>query len=507
MAAKGPRALLIIDGEAPETAFLGAMLEKGGYSVTISNVNKSDLPPSLPPADLLLLSIDSGFSTCRKLFKVLRSEDQTRTLPIIILADREKAQDALREMWDDDTDLVFKPFAEPELLHRARSLLKLSRLRKDLQLQKAGFQRELDDRLQAENALKLNEDRLDALLSLSEQRSQSEEDLNHYVLDSCVRLTGSALGYLHYVNTEENGFDSYVWSKGAAEACAARKYMDFSLTTAGLWAECMRQRGPVICNEYATAPKKRGLPEGHIPIKRILSIPIMKSEKIVAVLGVANKPTPYNEADQRQLMLFGNRLWSIIEGKRIEIALEKANAELSRLARTDSLTGLANRRTLGEFLSLEWESCSRKSEPMALFMIDIDFFKRYNDTYGHQAGDDVLRKVSKVISDELEGSAMLAARYGGDEFSAVLPGADSGAAIAHSESILKRVRALKIPHALSEAGAYVSVSIGIAALIPSPEIDSDSLARAADTALYEAKKRGRDRACLSADQARAMRRE
>ena len=97
--------------------------------------------------------------------------------------------------------------------------------------------------------------------------------------------------------------------------------------------------------------------------------------------------------------------------------LEKANAELSRLARTDSLTSLANRRTLGEFLSAEWESCSRKSEPIALLMIDIDFFKRYNDTYGHQAGDDVLRKVSNVISDELEGSTMLAARYGGDEFS------------------------------------------------------------------------------------------
>ena len=131
------------------------------------------------------------------------------------------------------------------------------------------------------------------------------------------------MGYLHYVNSEENGFASYVWSKGAAEACEAREYMDFSLTTAGLWAECMRQRGPVICNEYATAPEKRGLPEGHIPIKRILSIPIMKSEKIVAVLGVANKPTPYDEADQRQLMLFGNRLWSIIAGKRIEIAPRK----------------------------------------------------------------------------------------------------------------------------------------------------------------------------------------
>jgi len=291
MAANGPGTLLIFDSEGPETAFLRATLEKAGYSVLIVKMNASDLPPRLPPTDLLLLSMDSGFSESRKLFEILRSDDQTRMVPIIILADREKAQDALRAMWDDDTDFVFRPFVEAELLHRARSFLELTRSRKDLQLQKAGSRRELDDRLQAESALKLNEDRLDALLSLSERKSQSEEDINHYVLDSCVRLTGSALGYLHYVYTEENGFDSYVWSKGAAEACAARKYMDFPLTTTGLWAECMRQRGPVICNEYATAPKKRGLPEGHIPIKRILSIPIMKSEKVVAVLSVANKPT------------------------------------------------------------------------------------------------------------------------------------------------------------------------------------------------------------------------
>ena len=94
-----------------------------------------------------------------------------------------------------------------------------------------------------------------------------------------MRLTGSALGYLHYVNREENGFDSYVWSKGAAEACAAREYMDFSLASAGLWADCMRKRGPVTCNDYPAFKEKKGLPEGHIPIQRIMSIPIMKNEK------------------------------------------------------------------------------------------------------------------------------------------------------------------------------------------------------------------------------------
>ena len=229
----------------------------------------------------------------------------------------------------------------------------LENLQKILVRKEQELERERGERIRAEAAAKLNEDRLDALLGLSQLRNATEEALDERVLEDSVRLTGSELGYLHFVNTQENGFGSYVWSRGAAEVCeAVRRQMDFSLQTAGIWADSLRTRCPAICNEYPSTPGTKGLPDRHIAISRIMSVPIMKEDRIVAILGVANKPEPYNEADQRQLLLFGNRLWSILEAKRTEISLAEANGELHRLAVLDSLTGLANRRGLSEYLEM-----------------------------------------------------------------------------------------------------------------------------------------------------------
>jgi len=490
---KGKGTILIIDSTMAERAWLRSALEEDGYVV----VSPGDIHGALVSlgelqVDCAILGMESSEPSRRGVYETFRKELVSRALPIIVLVDRDNDSDKKLALRDGNADFVFRPILAEELLIRVRKRIEFSLLKKEIQIQHEGFQHEREQRSWVENALKLNEDRLDALLRLSEKKSQTEEELNHFVLDSCVRLTGSALGYLHYINKEENGFDSYVWSKGAAEACAAREYMDFSLASAGLWADCMRKRGPVTCNDYPALQEKKGLPEGHIPIQRIMSIPIMKDEKMVAVLGVANKSTLYDEADQRQLQLFGNRLWSIIEAKRTEIILAKANADLARLAKIDSLTGLANRRTLGEFLESNWALYSKKNESIACLMIDIDFFKLYNDNYGHQAGDEVLKKVADVITDELNNKGALAARYGGDEFVAVMPGMDLLTATRSGEAILNRWRALMVQHAYSGTNPYVTISIGLGTLIPSPDTQSDSLVRMADDALYAAKRNGRN---------------
>ena len=126
-------------------------------------------------------------------------------------------------------------------------------------------------------------------------------------------------------------------------------------------------------------------------------------------------------------------------------------------------------------------------------MIDIDFFKLYNDSYGHQAGDEVLKKVTEVITDELKNQNALVARYGGEEFAVVMPGISLQTAALSAEAILNRLHALKILHARSEVSPYVTISIGLGAQVPSPDMQSDSLVRMADDALYEAKRSGRDR--------------
>lgn len=359
-----------------------------------------------------------------------------------------------------------------------------------------GLRREAERRERAETSLALSEARLDALLKLSESADRPEDELNRIALEGCVSLTRSGLGYLHYVNDAEDGFISYVWSEGSEDSCGASEPMDFSLNTAGIWADSLKYRKPVIHNDYLADRSERGLPPGHIPITRIMTIPVMKRNRVIAVCGVANKDLPYDDTDMRQLLLFMNRLWGIIEVKRSEIALAKANVELRRLATTDPLAGIANRRSLDEFLATQVRLCARVRSPLALLIADIDSFKAYNDAYGHQAGDEVIRRVAAVLGEAARRPTDLAARYGGEEFVVALPNTDADGALLVARGAVEAVRGLGIAHERSGAKPWITVSIGVGVIVPSSDDSLDALLRSADRALYEAKGLGKDTVVL-----------
>jgi|GEM_PF-991316 len=176
-------------------------------------------------------------------------------------------------------------------------------------------------------------------------------------------------------------------------------------------------------------------------------------------------------------------------------ALEQANQELHRLATLDGLTQVANRRRFDEYLDQEWHRLRREQLSLALIMCDIDCFKSYNDTYGHQAGDDCLRAVAQAIRHAIKRPADLVARYGGEEFAAILPNTDNAGARQVAESIRLKVQQLHIIHPHSSTGQYLTVSLGIASLVPTHTSLPEALIVAADKALYEAKERGRDTYC------------
>lgn len=167
---------------------------------------------------------------------------------------------------------------------------------------------------------------------------------------------------------------------------------------------------------------------------------------------------------------------------------------LHAMAFADGLTGVANRRLLDERLAGEWRRCGRNEMPLALLMIDVDFFKRYNDSYGHQAGDSCLRRVAGALHANLSRPHDLLGRYGGEEFACILPDTDGRGASAIAQRLEAAVRALDIEHRASDVGPQVTVSIGIAALIPDRNGNEQALVRLADQALYAAKQGGRGRA-------------
>jgi len=193
---------------------------------------------------------------------------------------------------------------------------------------------------------------------------------------------------------------------------------------------------------------------------------------------------------------------------------EKA-AELRRLSTIDALTGIANRRAFAEALDLEWRRMMRHEMPLALVLMDVDYFKRFNDSYGHVAGDQCLRAVAQAVAGHARRAGELAARYGGEEFAVLLPHTDLAAARALAERICASVREQRIPHAASEVAPHVTVSIGVASIGKIPELAAalsrdgtaaaaaaaapaarpgpTVLIEAADHALYQAKTSGRNR--------------
>ncbi|OGT22097.1 MAG: hypothetical protein A2V90_04155 [Gammaproteobacteria bacterium RBG_16_57_12] len=182
--------------------------------------------------------------------------------------------------------------------------------------------------------------------------------------------------------------------------------------------------------------------------------------------------------------------------KEYERQLQAANQDLERLVVTDSLTQLANRRRFDEVLSLEWRRCWRDGAELSLIMIDIDHFKKYNDSYGHQQGDVCLKRVADAIKSVLQRAGDVAARYGGEEFAVLLPEADINGAREIAELIRTEVMSLGIHAAPEVQNEHVTVSLGIATIRPdSSHAGQDELVARADAALYRAKNEGRNRVC------------
>lgn len=175
---------------------------------------------------------------------------------------------------------------------------------------------------------------------------------------------------------------------------------------------------------------------------------------------------------------------------------KKLEEELKKLSYLDGLTGVANRRHLDEVIEFEWKRMMRESKPVSMIMGDIDYFKAYNDTYGHQKGDDCLKKVANTLKIVVKRPADLVARYGGEEFAVLLPGIDEKGADNIADKMRSKIEALGINHSGSQNCSVVTMSFGVSTIIPATDNNTTDLIKTADYALYKAKKEGRNRVVI-----------
>ncbi len=213
------------------------------------------------------------------------------------------------------------------------------------------------------------------------------------------------------------------------------------------------------------------------------------------------EPRQWQQLEIDLLKSLATQLAIAIQQSSLFEQLEAANQELKRLACVDGLTQVANRRRFNEYLDGEWQRLTLEQKPLSLILCDVDYFKLYNDTYGHLAGDFCLQQIAGVLRNASKRPADLVARYGGEEFAIILPNTYATGAVLLAEAIRDGVRGLEIAHSTSPVREYVTLSLGIASSVPTPDATPAQLIAAADEALYRAKAEGRD--CLRHQQSRS----
>jgi diguanylate cyclase (GGDEF)-like protein/PAS domain S-box-containing protein len=192
-------------------------------------------------------------------------------------------------------------------------------------------------------------------------------------------------------------------------------------------------------------------------------------------------------------------MFDINERKRAEDKILQLQKELEALSYRDALTGIANRRMFDRLLDVEWGKARAAGEPLSLIMIDIDFFKQYNDRYGHPRGDVCLQAVARVLDEGAARTRDLCARMGGEEFALLLPATDAAAALGVAERCLRLLARAALPHDDSAVAAVVTCSMGVATLVPGAHDAPARLIDLADTRLYQAKRGGRNRVAAGKD--------
>jgi len=478
---------------------------------------------------------------------------------------------------------------------------------------------------------KLTEHLSRARLTLIEfSNTHSIDELLRAALDEAEALTGSRIGFYHFLESDQVTLVLQNWSTSTAnEYCKADgKGSHYPVSHAGVWVDCIYARQPVIHNDYHSLPHRKGLPEGHAALNRELVVPVIRGDKIVAIMGVGNKPQDYIQRDVIVVSQLAELTWDVAERKRSEQALkdseillnetqtiskaggweydcltkkvkwtrevyrihalpedydpnnitdniqfydpldqkkieaaffnavtegqpydlevrfinangqnlwvrtqgnaviengkivkitgnlmditeskvveetlrilnnqlesqlqqnEQLQAQLLEQSNHDALTGLYNRRFMDDSLERELARAKRESYPISILMMDIDHFKKLNDSYGHAMGDKALHELGKLLRSAVRESD-IPCRYGGEEFIVIMPEAAVKDALNRAELIREQLRGLVLDH---DPNLKMTLSIGISGY-PHNGTNADVLTRAADAALYAAKNAGRD---------------
>jgi two-component system cell cycle response regulator len=471
--------ILVVDDTPANLTLLVQMLSGQGYKVRVAPNGKLALiSAQTNPPDLIVLDVNmpdmDGYTVCQQ----LKANEKTRNIPIIFISALDSVFNKVNAFSSGGVDYITKPFELVEVLARIQNQLRLRQFQLQLQIQNAQLQ----------------------LLLTTTQAIAEATDVNtalEVVLKRICQTIGLDFGevWMQQPGTTDLQchaycyMDSTVWKElGYDQRCGLASHQlaeQIWQTRQSFWVDDIAQELHLVT--HPTLVKTFGL-------KATFGIPVQSNERMLAALiFFCRKQVTVDPQSIELVNAVATQLGTLIQRKKAEAALRDANQALERLANLDGLTQVANRRRFDEYLTQEWGRSLRYQTPLSLILFDVDFFKAYNDHYGHLRGDECLQQITQAVAQEIKRPTDLLARYGGEEFAVVLPNTDTKGAIAVAQAIQHTIQRLKIPHAQSQISDSITLSLGIASLIPTATQSTDDLIVRADEALYDAKSQGRDR--------------
>jgi two-component system cell cycle response regulator len=444
--------VLIVDDIPENLRLLTDLLSERGYQVRSVTSGRMALKTAqAKPPDVILLDIRmpdmSGYEVCEALRRSVVTED----IPIIFISALDEVLDKVRAFDAGGVDYITKPFQLEEVIARLENQLTIRRQQHQLQC-------EIRKRAETEEILYQSRALLSSILNSS---------LDGIAALQAVRdpITGKICDF------------QCLTINPVLSQLLNRRQEDI-IGSSG-FRHLVTQMNPTLFDDFVQVV------ETGLPLEQDIHH------------NYQGRDSWYHFVAVKLGDGFSVTLRDITTRKLTELALEEANITLDALAYLDGLTQVANRRRFDQQLQQEWRRLAREQQPLTLILFDVDYFKAYNDHYGHQQGDDCLIQIAQRVKAELKRPADLIARYGGEEFVIILPHTDAAGGERVADLLKQAVRSLAIPHARSEVGEWVTVSMGIACQIPTVEEEPEQLIQCADRALYLAKQQGRDRAVLS----------
>lgn len=460
--------IAVVDNNYSNIKLLSTLLKKNNYEMVTAKSHEEVLN-ILENISIDLILINQALEKEQwQICQYLQNSELAKHLPIILMKAAGNPVNQGQEL-KENVDQITIPMQVDDVLTKIKFHIQLHSLKKQLQSTNQILEQERALRNEVETELQENKLTLAKLIeNLPGMLYHSSDDYKltmKFVSDNCYNLTGyqpeelieNKITYNQLIHLQNRQ------SIGQQRQKALAKNQPFQLV-------------------YQIITAKKELKWVWEQGQGIFSI----NGELLAIKGLIIDITAQKQAEaeltKQNLAL-----------QKAEAALIIANQQLQKIARLDGLTGIANRRHFDECLEKEWRRLTRTKSPLSLILCDVDYFKQYNDSCGHLAGDDCLREIAQTINKTVKRSADLAARYGGEEFAVILPNVSSKNAQKVAELIRTAIYQLQINHPTSKVSQYITISIGVATVIPTQVESPESLIIKADNALYQAKEKGRDR--------------